>query len=647
MINKKMKIIAASILTGSIFVGVGLGLGINYVKSLETNISSKFKNSIIISNFISNIGNKDFITTADFVKSIKVMNGETEITDYSKLTVNEAYINGYFKFEVPSKIKFYTDKDGIDVYIKKYNENTNDQNFDIYPSNYNSSSIEFKIWFGKGEGNDRVEDYIIISGAGLNGFRKTQEEIDVRSVVNLFQDSILLRKEFYKNFPSDKNIKDGVFAKNIEPSDIVSDLIIEDLKGVHWNVTSVEQDSKIPSKLNINIDFHKGIQNKNFFSQTFINFDIDGFPIEMGVDDYESKVMNFIKDEKNKRNLGEAFKYKKPENQPEGIIGTVLDNYRNGAFSFDLPFSLKNIASNAGVEYIFKLWEEGSDEYSAFPDEDNSEVPKFKVFIRSGSGTPFEYEEFFTIRGQGQVTNIPFDKTEINDVIDKLKELSNSPDNPFTNESIILKLINEFANFNDRSNITAKIIASVNDPLDNIEISLGNLNLPPTIIIPHGLSLEVTAKKVESIQNQLRINVEISLGIEFENKGSFSMNISYPGFKSENQYNLDLITRFISEIDKNVDSVIIKTKSPITIDNTNAVKESIRLHNGDFYFHQDIFVGFNEIMDDFRWSSKPTFKIDFIKTRVEDDNIIFSVKINSGIESQHMVIIRTISSFYN
>ncbi|MGL5591920.1 MAG: hypothetical protein ACRDCJ_01005 [Metamycoplasmataceae bacterium] len=645
MINKKMKIIAASTLTGSVLVGVGLGLSMSYVKSLETNLTTKFKNSITISNFINNIGNRDFITTADFDRSIKLMDGETEITDYSNMTINEAYINNYFKFEVPSKVKFYADKEGIEVYIKNYNENTNDQNFDIYPSNYNSSSVEFKIWFGKGEGKDRVEDYIIIYGAGLNGFKKTQEELDVRSVVNLFQNSISLKKEFYNNFPSNKTIKDGVFAKSIEPSDIVSNLTREELKGVNWNVTSVEQDRKIPSKLNVNIDFYKGRQNENFFSQTFINFEINGFPIEMGVDDYESKVNNFIKDEKNKA-VGEAFKYERPEEQPEGTVGTVLENYRNNAFSFDLPFSFQSAASNAGVEYIFKPWSEDSDEYSAFPDEEDSEIPKFKIFVRSGSETPFEYEEFFTIRGEGQVINIPFDKTENNDIIDEFKELTTEgSENPFTNETIVLRLINEFAAFNDRSNITSNIIAGVNDPLNNIELSLDTSKWPPTIIIPPGLIISAT--EVESILNQLRIKVEISLGKEFEDKSSFSLYISYPGFKTEQQYNKSLIERFITEINNNVNLVTINTKRPITLANTNAVKESIRLGDGDFYFYQEIFVGFDEIMDDFKWSSKPTFEIDFQKTRVEGDNIIFSVTIKTGIESQTINITREISSFYN
>ncbi|MGL4252052.1 MAG: hypothetical protein ACRCRQ_00665, partial [Metamycoplasmataceae bacterium] len=67
----------------------------------------------------------------------------------------------------------------------------------------------------------------------------------------------------------------------------------------------------------------------------------------------------------------------------------------------------------------------------------------------------------------------------------------------------------------------------------------------------------------------------------------------------------------------------------------------------DFYFYQEIFVGFDEIMDDFKWSSKPTFEIDFQKTRVEGDNIIFSVTIKTGIESQTINITREISSFYN
>ncbi|MGL5308514.1 MAG: hypothetical protein ACRC9F_00510, partial [Metamycoplasmataceae bacterium] len=396
MINKKMKIIAMTALTGSVAIGVGLGYGTGYVQSLQTTLTQKFKNSITISNFIGNIGDRDFITTADFDKSIKLMNGDTEITDYSDMTVNEAYINNYFKFELPSKVKFYTDKSGIDVYIKKYNENTNDQNFDIYPSNYNSSSIEVKIWFGKGEGENRVEDYIVIYGAGLYGFKKTQEESDVRSVINLFQDSISLKKEFYEDFPKDKTIKEGIFAKNIEVSDIVSNLTIEQLKDVNWNVTSVSQNPQIPSKLIINVDFYKGNLNQNYFSQTFLKFEIDGFPIEMGIDDYVSKVKNFIKDEAN-TNLGEAFSYTRPENQPEGIVGTVAENYRNNAFTFNIPNRFKDTASRAGVEYIFKPFEEDNMEYSAFPDEEDSSLPKFKIFIRSGVDTPFEYEEFFTI----------------------------------------------------------------------------------------------------------------------------------------------------------------------------------------------------------------------------------------------------------
>ncbi|MGL6125453.1 MAG: hypothetical protein ACRC1F_03170, partial [Metamycoplasmataceae bacterium] len=593
-----------------------------------------------------------FISFSDFDKSIKLFDGDKEITDYSNITVNEAYINNFFRFEVPSKVKFYANKNGIDVFMKSYNENLNSNNFDVFPSYYNSSIPEFRIWFGKGVGADRVEDFIVVSGAGLFGFKKTQEENDVTGVINLFQNSILLKPEFYVNFPSDRTIRDGVFAKTIKSTDIISNLSSEQLNGVDWKVTSVSQDPKIPSTLVVYIDFSKGVLNKNFFSQTFQKFEIQGFPIEMGVDDYESKVRNFIEDEQNRVGLGEAFEYKRPDSQPEGSVGTVLENYQQNAFTFDLPFSFQNRATNAGVEYIFKPWVKDGSEDSAFPDEENSEIPKFKIYIRSGSGTPFEYEDFFVVRGNGQVTNIPFDKTDNHILIDKLRELGNSgSDNPFNSETIILTLINEFALFDtNRKGITANIIANVDKPLDNISLSVGNLDLPQDIIIPGGVAaINVKATEVTNRQGQdnLSIKIEFSLGTEFVDKGLFFRTINYAGFESERNYNIGLMKKFNMAIDNDDSFVVIKTKIPITPNNTNSVIESIRLGNGDFYFFEEVFVGYDSIMDDFKWSSKPKFNIDFAGTVVENDNIKFKIIITSGPETETREITRPISSFYD
>jgi hypothetical protein len=51
--------------------------------------------------------------------------------------------------------------------------------------------------------------------------------------------------------------------------------------------------------------------------------------------------------------IGETFIYTKPEVETENI-GTVEQNYKNGNFSMELPYSIKNKATTAGVEYIFK-----------------------------------------------------------------------------------------------------------------------------------------------------------------------------------------------------------------------------------------------------------------------------------------------------
>lgn len=654
MNNKKMKIAAISTMSVFAGLGVGLGIGLSFVNKIAIPLSQKMSNSIFISTFIENIGNKNFISFSDFDKSIKLYNGDEEITDYSNITINEAFINDFFKFEVPSKVKFYTERHGIDVFMKKYNENSVNQNNSIYPSYYNSSTPEFKIWFGKGEGENRVEDFITIYGAGFYDFKKTQEELDVKSMINLFGESISLKPQFYSDFAK-KTLKASSFAKTISISDVISSLNSKELNGVNWNVTSVSQDAQTPSKLIINVDFSKGKLNQNYYSQTYQKFEINGFPIEMGVDDYQSKVKNFIKDEKNIIGLGEAFEYTKPTTPittktGEPKIGTILENYQKNAFTFDLPFSFKNRATNAGVEYIFKPWVSDLESNSVFPDEENSEIPKFKIYVRSGSGTPFQYEEYFVVRGNGQVVNTPFDKTVNNIEMEKIRELSNSgTDDPFK-DKIALELIKEFASFNlMRNKITAKIIASVENPLDNIKLTLGAITWPPTVVLPTGETLKVEAKEVSSKQDKLSIKIQISIGTEFKDKASFIKEVLYDGFITEIEYDKELIKRFKDKINLDLTtSTTIKNKVSISQGNVEALKSSINSGNGAFYFFEDVFVGFDEIMNDFKWSNKPTFKIDFSGTLIPDasESIKFKIIISGGVETDIIFIDKEIKSFF-
>ncbi|MDK2819874.1 MAG: hypothetical protein KFW07_03490, partial [Mycoplasmataceae bacterium] len=198
--NKKIKLMAAAGMVVSFGIsGVALGFGLNYVNvNRDILHNEKMSNSITISTFIQNIGNDDFIKQSDFDKSFQLLDSSGEpITQYSDLTVHDAYINNYFSFSIPQKVKFYSDKYGIDVYIKKYNPENNDKSINIYPSPFNSSTPEFKIWFGKGSGNNRVESFIKISGAGFYGFKKTPQENDVKGAINLFRNNFSLKDLFY------------------------------------------------------------------------------------------------------------------------------------------------------------------------------------------------------------------------------------------------------------------------------------------------------------------------------------------------------------------------------------------------------------------------------------------------------------------
>ncbi|MGL6125400.1 MAG: hypothetical protein ACRC1F_02860, partial [Metamycoplasmataceae bacterium] len=85
MNDKKMKIIAISTMAGFACLGAGLGIGISLNLNRDIPLSSRLSNSIAISTFIENIGNTDFISFSDFDKSIKLFDGDKEITDYSNI----------------------------------------------------------------------------------------------------------------------------------------------------------------------------------------------------------------------------------------------------------------------------------------------------------------------------------------------------------------------------------------------------------------------------------------------------------------------------------------------------------------------------------------------------------------------------------
>ena len=615
---KKKKIRMISIVTMSTFIvaGVGLGTGLGLVEN-NISISPHMTNSIFISNFIYNINNnnENFIKKSDFNKAFELIEGEVA----SSTTVEEAFKNDLFKFTIPDKVDFYCKKYGVEVFVKKYVENSNQNSNEIYPTNYNSSSPEFRIWFSKGEGLSYVEDYITISNSGLYGFIKTQEELDVNVVVDLFNEpgSIKLKPEFYEE-NIDPKIKNGTYAKNIIKTDIVlNETITNKLRGVNWNITSISQDTKIPSTLIINIDFSQGSLYNNYFSKTYQRFEMTNFPIEQGVDDYISKVDNFIKDPKNTIGLGAAFTYKKKEKND--VSETVRQAYENDSFSFEVPSSYKSQANSVGVEYVFKKYDKTND--SAFPDEENSEIPKFKIFVKSGVGTPSEYEDFFIVKGTSQVTDIPFAITDQEKLIEKLEETSAE----IKYETITLG--GEFEGI-DSKELTANIVAK-KDP-KNVKLTL--VENVGDEFIHNPITSQISDKNGE-----LSVKVPIAIGTPYIDQSLFYKTFTTINeFKDETEFNTAFIDLYSPSItpDNFGTKFIINPKK--TLNENTKIDDflfSITKGNGEYYFNKEVIVNTEGTLPDYyNWSKPPIFKINFVNTKInpEETMIIFEIEMISG-----------------
>ncbi len=682
--NKKNKIICLSAGVLSIGVGVGVGLLVNEIqKQKYIPIPQRMANSLVVSTFINNFDNdkiNDFISKNDFKGSLKLIgNNGKPIPEsvYSMITVNEAYKNNFFKFEIPNKVKTFADEKGITVYIKNY---LNDDNVNIFPSENDSSTPTFRIWFSKGKGKDFAEDFITFTSTDFY-FKKTSEENSVKNVESLFKfkNGFSLKEEFYDD--KDKHvIKQSIFAKNIKDVDIISNpnlnLTEKELDGVNWKITELTQDPNIPSKLKISVNFYKGKLNKNYFSINYQSFEIDGFGVEQGVDDPKSKVDNFIENIQNKNNIGESFVFNSKSKVPLEV--TVNEAYEEGLFSLDITASMENEASRAGVEYVFKLFDENNNSHSAFPNENDSQLPKFKIFVKACFGIPL-YENFFVVEGSGQVTNAKFKETEsakyildnnLREKIDKATiDASGGIFDPYFN-----KIKNQFT-------IPASIIAGIPEAYKNLKLKLVNIQTPQDIKIETKV-IEVTSPKIDILEIKAEIRVwqkdpNSKDPNSFINMASFEHNFDnhnlvvspsidlFTKDALETTYNTKLIEAFKKKIGLG-NGTCISTHKPINKDNANNVLNTFQpnFYNPDpkhnYYFNNYVYVefGINDVIlgDPANnpwnnpWIEKPTFEIDFSSknttANMTTQVITFEIKVKSNGVEQSFNVSKNISSFY-
>ncbi|MGL5520353.1 MAG: hypothetical protein ACRDBR_02895, partial [Metamycoplasmataceae bacterium] len=183
-------------------------------------------------------------------------------------------------------------------------------------------------------------------------------------------------------------------AKTITKDDLTLSPLIEkyisDYK-IKLNITNVYQDNLKPSDLIVSYEFQIGEYNFDLFWDTYSQITLTGFFIEIGVDDPETKVKNFIAKEGDILELSNSIIIKKKDQDDNYEIKdkTIEQVKIDNRLEFKLSSLSKSKASSAGVEIAY--------ENISFPKPGSSNVLQFELVIFSGKNTSLYYEERIVI----------------------------------------------------------------------------------------------------------------------------------------------------------------------------------------------------------------------------------------------------------
>ena len=362
---------------------------------------------------------------------LKIDEEKHSYSDRSFVTVDEAFQQGWFDFQINSAFDYNLYKSDLNARLAYVKANSTNSTYPI---------VGLKIYAGQAETySEIIYEY---SESSLGGFKQTGEELIINSIVNDINNDpkkYFLLKEDVGNFGDL-----GLYAKNIKSEDFefIKNKLIKQLKENNYfiDLTNVEVDNVIPSNLNLTYDvtFDNG---ETEFKKTYNKAVISGLDIEFGVDDPVWKVKNFIKENKESllTDLYQYFEYDepgsetdKPEEKPyqEAEKLTIDDAYQKNLIKFNSKNENIYNVSNAGLFLEFRTYQQtvqlannnpAAAEKSVFPSPFDSTTPMYRLYLTSYKGTPREYTESFVIEGTKQEGK--FQVSEVEKEMEKLDNL--------------------------------------------------------------------------------------------------------------------------------------------------------------------------------------------------------------------------------
>ena len=382
---------------------------------------------------------------------LKIDEEKHSYSDRSFVTVDEAFQQGWFDFQINSAFDYNLYKSDLNARLAYVKANSTNSTYPI---------VGLKIYAGQAETySEIIYEY---SESSLGGFKQTGEELIINSIVNDINNDpkkYFLLKEDVGNFGDL-----GLYAKNIKSEDFefIKNKLIKQLKENNYfiDLTNVEVDNVIPSNLNLTYDvtFDNG---ETQFKKTYNKAVISGLDIEFGVDDPVWKVKNFIKENKDSllTDLYQYFEYDepgsetdKPEEKPyqEAEKLTIDDAYQKNLIKFNSKNENIYNISNAGLFLEFRTYQQtvqladnnpSAAEKSVFPSPFDSTTPMYRLFLTSYKGTPREYTESFVIEGTKQEGKFKISETQkkMEKLDNLLDELNLDVDNFLEIESVTLE----------------------------------------------------------------------------------------------------------------------------------------------------------------------------------------------------------------
>lgn len=597
-ISKKTNLFLLSALgisAGVAAIVIPLNIPKNY-STINIDISDKSKigNQNRIDQFISNSKNID---SSKLINQLK-LKPEFKYIDRSFITIEEAIENNWFEFEFYSSFKFLLYKNNLNASLEF-----------IKPSETNSTYpvVGIKIFAGEGETySSKVFEY---NESSLNGFKQSNAEIEIKNII----DNIKIRpKSFFQLKKEVGKIGDlGIYAKNIKSSDfnIISDDMIPAIAELMKNnyslsINSIDVDKIIPSKLKISfiVEFNNG---KTIFKSSSENVILDGFDIELGKDDPQSKVENFIKDNQTfLDSLKQFFVIDFNQGNDSQDKKTIDQYYKEKKISFNANNSNLSTAINAGLsiefnnEYIEQNDSVNKKYKNVFSSINDSQTPIYRLLISSYKNTPLEYSKYIFIEGD-QNTNFKINEnqTKIDEFENKVINENNlSYDNFFTIDTSSLKftldgpfknktlkdvplniLINSFNKYKEDQtkykepfNFNIKLRDDIDSKYDEYKDLLIKI-----VSSFNKLDLDLKVDKIEEINSEYIFYINIGLG-NFEN----DLYISISEYLSVNSKEIENLFKSKEDyFQEQVDNVKNLIKTPEDPEN---VYFPISKENGEF-----------------------------------------------------------------